>query len=998
MKRLMQTFCKAYGHRNLQLLTFLLCSALLADTSLTGLGSVEPSKTSSAPTQGLASKPAQANNPLIIPSSVHSNRYVAYHAIDGDSSTRWASQAEGPAQLSLDFGRTLSIDNLEILWEVAFSPEYRIQTSLDGQQWTTVHHQKRGQGGREVLTQLGGQGRFLRIDCLRASPRWNLVSIWELRFRNPEILKVLKHMREGAPAGAIPPISLAEARATLAKHKVQEIVFATRADSNDGHWYANIGYFSYNDNAMLYGKGGRLCKLNVATGDLSILIDDPRGTVRDPVVHYDAQKILFSWRKAESRVFHLYECDLDGKHIKQITNGQYDDIEPCYLPDGGIVFVSGRGKRYVQCWLTQVAILYRCDADGSNIRQLSANVEHDNTPWVLPDGRILYQRWEYVDRSQVDYHHLWTMNPDGANQMIYFGNLHPSGLYIDAKPIPGSDDILFINSPGHGRREHSGHVAMVNNSLGPDQRDSLTNISQSADYRDPWPLSSELFIVAKGKKIMLMDQHGKETCVYTLPSSFGRAVNLQEPRPVIPRQRERVLSSHLDLTQTSGRLILQDVTMGRNMRGVNTGEIKKLLVLESLPKPINFTGGMDPLTYGGSFTMERILGTIPVEDDGSAYMELPANRALFFVALDQDNNSVKRMQSFLTVMPGETQSCVGCHESRNATPVNNLKQQSLLALKRAPSWPEPLKNIPDVFDFPRDIQPILDKHCVRCHDQEQRSGGIVLTGDRGPMFSHSYVTLTLKRQFADGRNLPKSNYPPRTLGASASPLMKKLNGAHHDVRLSAHEQDLIRFWIETGACYPGTYAALGHGAIGGYQQNQQINVDKSWPTGQRFTRIVQQKCLDCHQRKLQLPTPLHMSDEIGISFWRFSLDDKRFKFSRHLMFNLSRPEKSLFLLGPLAKNAGGLGLCKVAVFNDKRDHDYQALLAHISAGKEFLETKETRFDMPHFKPRPEYLREMKKYGVLPASFDPELESIDTYALDRKYWQSLWYQPQAISSH
>ncbi|MCC7337581.1 MAG: hypothetical protein IT422_21015 [Pirellulaceae bacterium] len=788
--------------------------------------------------------------------------------------------------------------------------------------------------------------------------------------------------------------SVADVKTQLAIHGVKEIVFAAREDGDDGHWYANIGYWSYDANKMLYGKGGRLCKYNVESGELVTLIDDPLGTVRDPVVHYDAEKILFSWRQADSRVFHLYECDLRGENITQLTDGEYDDIEPCYLPDGGIVFVSGRGKRFVNCWLTQVAILYRCDGDGRNITQLSANLEHDNTPWVLPDGRIVYQRWEYVDRSQVNFHHLWTMNPDGTNQMIYFGNLHPGGLYIDPRPIPDSAELVFINSPGHGRREHSGHVAVVDGSRGPDELGALANLSDDTNYRDPWPLSGELFLVAKGRQLMAMNRRGHDIPLFTLPESFGDTVNLQEPRPVIRRQRERVIAPRVDPARTTGLMVLQDVAIGRNMDDLEPREIKKLLVLESLPKPINFTGGMDPLTYGGSFTLERILGTVPVEADGSAYMELPANRSLFFVALDENDHSVKRMQSFLSVMPGEVQSCVGCHEKRGTTASTVVADPGgLLALQRAASIPEPMSDIPEVFDFPRDIQPILDQHCVRCHNQSESAGDAVLTGDRGPMFSHSYVNLTLHQQFVDGRNLPKSNYAPRTIGATASSLMNKLDGAHYDVKLSSHEQKLIRYWIETGACYPGTYAALGHGSIGGYQQNNQVHEDKDWPTSASFSRVVAQRCTACHQRELNLPTPISMSDEIGISFWDFDVTDKRFKFSRHRMFNLSEPQNSRFVLGPLAEGAGGLGLCSDVVFADKNDGDYQDLLTHIEAGKEYLESKLTRFDMPNFRPRDEYFRQMKQYGILPDCFDPQTDPFDVYQLDRAYWQSLWYRPQ-----
>ncbi|TWT81044.1 translocation protein TolB [Planctomycetes bacterium CA13] len=929
---------------------------------------------------------------MVIPSSVYSRDYEAIKAVDGSHETRWASKPSDRTTFTLDFGKSVAIDELAIHWEHAYSSDFQIQTSEDGKSWSTLFHQQDGRGGIDRLKNLSGKGRFFRIDCLKASNAHQHVSIWEITFSNPQITELLLVAAKQHLLQAGPVMSVVEARTQLAEHDVKEVVFATREDGKDGHWYANIGYWSYDENDMLYGRGGRLCKLNIETGELVTLIDDPKGTVRDPVVHYDAKKILFSWRQGDSRTFHLYECDMRGENITQLTDGEYDDIEPCYLPDGGIIFVSGRGKRWVNCWLTQVAILFRCDGDGKNITQLSANIEHDNTPWVLPDGRIVYQRWEYIDRSQVNYHHLWTMNPDGTNQMIYFGNLHPGGLFIDARPIPNSDNLVFINSPGHGSREHSGHVAIVDSNRGPDDQGALVNLSDDATFRDPWPLSSDLFLVARGRQILAMNGHGNSTSIFALPDSFDKDVRLQEPRPVIRRQREQVIATHIDPAKTTGLMILQDVSLGRNMDDVKPGEIKKLLVLESLPKPINFTGGMDPLTYGGSFTMERILGTVPVESDGSAFLELPANRSLFFVALDKNDHSVKRMQSFLSVMPGEVQSCVGCHEQRGTAASYSIDPGGLMALQRAASVPKPMDDIPEVFDFPRDIQPLLDKHCCSCHNQTEPAGDVVLTGDRGPMFSHSYVNLTIHQQFIDGRNLPKSNYAPRTIGATASPLMKKLDGQHYDVKLSPHEQKMIRYWIETGACYPGTYAALGHGSIGGYQQNKQFNEDKDWPTREAFSRVITQRCTECHQRELDLPTPTTMSDEIGISFWNFEVSDPRFKFSRHRMFNLSEPEKSRFLLGALSKEAGGLGLCSEVVFTDTQDADYQSLLAHIAAGKEFLETKVTRFDMPNFRPRDEYFREMKQYGILPKSFNPKTDPFDVYQLDREYWKSLWYQP------
>ncbi|NQT17765.1 MAG: hypothetical protein HQ582_33730, partial [Planctomycetes bacterium] len=188
---------------------------------------------------------------------------------------------------------------------------------------------------------------------------------------------------------------------------VEEIVFAVRVCGFD-HWYANFGYYSANiaeyppqrglegeEIAPLFGDGGRLCRLNLRTGELKVLLDDPAGGVRDPQVDYEAEKILFSYRRGGQPYYHLYEIRRDGTDLVQLTDDEYDDIEPTYLPDGGIMFASGRAKRFVNCHRTPVATLYRCDADGANVRMISASLEHDNTPWVLPDGRVIYMRWEY---------------------------------------------------------------------------------------------------------------------------------------------------------------------------------------------------------------------------------------------------------------------------------------------------------------------------------------------------------------------------------------------------------------------------------------------------------------------------------------------------------------------------------------------------------------------------------------------------------------------------
>jgi hypothetical protein len=207
--------------------------------------------------------------------------------------------------------------------------------------------------------------------------------------------------------------------------------------------------------------------------------------VRDPQVAYDGRKILFSYRPGGTENFHLYTIDAAGGAPRLLTRGPFDDLEPTYLPDGRIMFCSSRARRWVNCWSTQVANLYVCDGDGRNMMPVSANIEQDNHPWPLPDGRVIYTRWEYVDRSRVSFHHLWTANPDGTGQMIYYGNMHPGTLMIDAKPIPGTDKVVAAFSPGHGKTEHAGAITIVNPNAGPDEPASARRITRGEDYRDP---------------------------------------------------------------------------------------------------------------------------------------------------------------------------------------------------------------------------------------------------------------------------------------------------------------------------------------------------------------------------------------------------------------------------------------------------------------------------------------------------------------------------------
>ncbi len=787
-----------------------------------------------------------------------------------------------------------------------------------------------------------------------------------------------------------------------------QIVFAVRV-SVRRHYYENFGHYlfprdqyplpqpgEFGPEEPLFGDGGRLCWLNLRTGELTVLLDDAQGGVRDPQVHYDADRILFSYRKGGEPYYHLYEIDVDGSGLRQLTGGPYDDIEPTYLPDGGIMFCSTRCRRVVGCNPSPVATLYWCDASGGRIRPISANPFTDNTPWMLPDGRVLYTRWEYVDRNQMTFHHLWTANPDGTGQMVYFGNQYPGpGLppprffgvtMIDAKPIPGTDKVVASFSPNHGRWEHLGYVTVVDPSLGPDAPERARKVNPKRMFRDPYAFSEACFLAADEQGIWIMDGEGNTELVYKLPPG-DKGLSCHEPRPLRPRPREPLLTPRVDLSRQTGELVLEDIYTGRNMAGVRRGEIKKLLVLEQLPKPVNFSGGSEPLTIGGTFALERILGTVPVEPDGSAFMELPAGRPLFFVALDENDLSVKRMQSFVTVQPGERTSCVGCHEPRLITP---HPKPGLSAMERPPSPIEPIPDVPDVFDYPRDIQPILDQHCVECHNPDRREGGVDLCGDRTPMYTTSYWAMITGGLISDGRNYV-GNERPRAVGSSASRLLVLADGSHYDSKPSARERKMLRLWIESGATYPGTYAGLGCG----------ISL-VAFPA-----ETIKRRCGACHLvANVEPYTGMSKGDQyrfgkldppqaLVTSFSDFNLMIRLayLKFGEagphQSLSNLTRPEKSLFVRAPLSRGAGGLGRCAGEVFADTTDPDYRQILSAIRDAADRLE-EEKRFDMPGFRPSPYYVRQMQHFGVLAQDLSLD-EPIDPYAADRAYWESLWHR-------
>jgi len=292
---------------------------------------------------------------------------------------------------------------------------------------------------------------------------------------------------------------------------------------------------------------------------------------------------------------------------------------------------------------------------------------------------------------------------------------------------------------------------------------------------------------------------------------------------------------------------------------------------------------------------------------------------------------------------------------------------------------------------------VLNARCVACHRYTDPQGHVVLEEDLGVTWSISYYTLLATGQVADGRN-GFGNQGPRTIGSSASKLMDKIDGSHYGVSLTPAEGRTIWLWLESGAPYAGTYAAL--------RNAEEQAREGSWYSVFR-SEVLNRRCRQCHgpgagagRDRQAPPLPVAMSEPERIAtikmrrlapYERIVRPDD-YRFSAHVLLNLSHPEHSPLLLGPLAQSAGGWGSCPDG-FQGTQDPGYRSLLAALGGVKERLDAV-PRYGTPQFRPNRQYVREMKRFGVLPARFDPARDPIDVFQIDQQYWRLFWYDADA----
>lgn len=596
-------------------------------------------------------------------------------------------------------------------------------------------------------------------------------------------------------------------------------------------------------NESSFFPGGAMRIFDVNTGNTTTLIELKDGLVRDPELSFDGKKIIFSMRKNKDDFYHIYEINTDGSELKQLTFAEgVSDIDPLYLPDGGIVFSSTRQPKYCMCNRHIMCNLYRMEADGANITQIGVSTLFEGHSSLLNDGRILYDRWEYVDRNFGDAQGLWTVNPDGTKHSIYYGNNTQSpGGVIDARQIPGTDQVICIFGSCHDRPW--GALAIIDRKKGVDGVEPVVQIwpedsrklVDNGDldsfkwieyfFEDPYPLNENFFLAsrtiwAKPGGWMHLDS---KSGIYLIGRDGTQELiiegnrSLFDPMIIEPRPKPHAIPSNRNYTDKKGSFYVQNVYHGTHMKGVEPGTAKYLRVIESPEKRTwtkNGWGGQGeqaPAVNWHSFENKRILGEVPVEEDGSANFEVPSGTFVYFQLLDKDKKMIQSMRSGTMVMPGEVNGCIGCHEDRLSVP--SAMGPKPLALKKAPvkmnGW---MGKAPRNFSFMEQVQPILDKSCVRCHDFDQKNRDkLVLAKDKNPFFNAAYVNLYVKKEITLIGGGPAQIQEPYSWGSHASKLTKVIEGNHHDVKLSPKDKEILYTWMDlNGVYYPVYELSLIH--------------------------------------------------------------------------------------------------------------------------------------------------------------------------------------------
>lgn len=706
------------------------------------------------------------------------------------------------------------------------------------------------------------------------------------------------------------------------------------------------------------GVGSAICAWDPTRPDVPprTIFEDKQGFILDLSPSYDGKTLLFSYKRDVPKrqdPFHVWEVGVDGTGLRQVTEGRFHDFTPAYLPDGRIVFNSTRVQSFSLCQDFIAAALHVVDADGQNLHRIEFNTLCDTTPWVMDDGSILFGRWEYQDKNIFSVQGLWTINPDGTRLQLFYGNTLtiPNSIY-GAKQVPGSDKVVAVMAAHH--HPPLGGICLIDRRLGVENPDGMKVLTPEVPYRptvgqnwrhtnwapgdrlypwsftDPYPLAEDLFLVSYGGPL----EGGPKRYRLYLLTDDGRKVPLYDDGklscfsavPLAPRRRPHVVAGQPPAPAGEGLFYVADVYQGLLGSGVKRGEVKEIRILGQSPKKYNTEGPRYhdhyPIIGYGSYYVKLLYGTVPVDEQGSAYFKAPAGVELYFEAVDATGKEIRRMGSVTQITAGEYQGCIGCHEPRSMAP----PRANLARLAREPDAITPPPWGAGPVSFVKQVQPVLDRYCVRCHEGRDPSAGLDLSGDRNRFFNMAYDTLCEKKlvDYYYINQGPTGNFPPLDSGARVSKLVQKIEANHMQVDMDHLSRRTIYSWIDSNCPYYDTWDMSRPHSQGG--RDAWCLPGEGKPQRAEWIDKLHQAyagpCAPCHGPNI-----------------------------RHTWINLSRPPYSRLLNAHLAKKAGGMGLDKPRskqtppMFADTNDPLYRRMLELIAEGKTLLE-KHPRMDMP----------------------------------------------------
>jgi hypothetical protein len=586
------------------------------------------------------------------------------------------------------------------------------------------------------------------------------------------------------------------------------------------------------------------------------------GSFWRPDLSYDARKVLFCLKPHNEKSFHLYEIDVDGTGLRQLTSGPFDDLDPIYLPDERhVIFTTTRSHTYVRCMPpTSAFVLARARLDGSEVYLISVNNEPDYTPSVMNDGRIVYTRWEYTDKPLWRAQKLWTINPDGTQGSTFWGNqsVWPD-LMKDARSIPGSRRVMFTGAAHHDW--FSGSIGIIDPDRGLNFPHGLTKVTADVpwpecgngpvdpveapsyhasgayrSYYSPYPLSEEDFLVSANRNgrfvLYLMDVYGNRELVYE------GAHHVLHAQPVRPRTRAPLIEDRVAWPSREQRehpqaAVLFSSSVYQGAAPELRGKARFLRVFSIDHKTYTYWYKRPYISTGPvvsavqSEGVKRLLGTVPIQADGSVSFNAPAGLPLHFQLLDENQRALQTMRSFVGVMPGEYRGCQGCHEAHSRASETSRG----LALTRHPDRITPPPWGEDTVSYPRYVQAVLDKHCGKCHQGDGEGRKVLDLTERPsqPVFTEPYLTLIGRPTWGEPYRPPAKpapgfgiagcllvegygpvdprgyvTPPPMTALSYRSRLVEiASSGKHHDVKVDPTSLLRLIVWVDAMCPYMG---------------------------------------------------------------------------------------------------------------------------------------------------------------------------------------------------